>query len=224
MAAVSGSIYKVEFQFRTQDCLALYAGKGVDHTPPHNLVGKCAQLCRIEYGVNKLSKGISVVLLEKPYDVAIGQTPLLHNFSRIVPIQTGNSIVLEDRTYSIEEGRLMGEKENPYEFHLLETTVKKKKKVPDVIEEKGFVVRFNFEDRLYFRDPVPFPTVRDYLEWLRIKDNEGAEKGAVLDDKLKDQIRKAARVDILHWCLKIKGYMKEEEEKIEEDKKNGWLF
>jgi len=223
MAAVSGSIYKVETLFKKYDCLALYSGKGVDHTPPHNLVGKCAQLCRIEYGVKKLSKGISVVLLEKPFETAIGQTPLIHSFSRVVPVQTESTIDLEGRTYSIEEGELRGEEDNQYEFHPVPKldkpkkptkgkSGKKSKKKPE--EEHGYLVRFNFEDRIYFRNPVPFATVRDELEWLRTKDEEGADMGLEINDELRGQIRKAARVDILHWSLKIKGYMRNE----------GWLF
>ncbi|MBD3259911.1 hypothetical protein GF371_04755 [Candidatus Woesearchaeota archaeon] len=208
MAAVSGSVYKVDFQFREFGCLALYAGKGVDHTPPHKLVGRCAQLCRIEYGVKKLSKGISVFLLEKPYEIAIGQTPLLSNLSRVVPVQKDETtaIKLEERTFSIEEGELKGKEGNMYEFHSYPKT--------DNGREASYLVRFNFEDGIFFRDPVPFPTVRDYLEWLRTKDKAGADKGAELDRRLKEQIKKAVRADILHWRLSIKGYMKNE----------GWLF
>ncbi|MBW3012620.1 hypothetical protein KY340_00275 [Candidatus Woesearchaeota archaeon] len=214
MGAVSGSVYQVEYQFKVRDVLAIYAGRGVHHTPPHELVGKCARLALVDYGINKLSKGISLFMLEEPYKIALGNTPLVNSLSRVVPIQKSDATRILSIDYHIGEGELVGSGRTAHEKHVVGKRTKEGKNGKIAESDIQYLVRFNFEDELIFTGPNPFATVREHLEWLRTKEDGGVEKGAKMDDLLRTQLKRATRIDIIHWLLKIKGYQKNE----------GWLF
>jgi hypothetical protein len=214
MGAVSGSIYQVEYQFKVRDVLAIYAGRGVHHTPPHELVGKCARLALVDYGINKLSKGISLFMLEEPYQIALGSTPLIKSLSRVVPVQKSDIVKLLSEDYNIGEGELVGAGRNAHEKHIIGKRIKRDKKDKITETDIQYLVRFNLEDEIVFTGPNPFATVREHLEWLRTKEDQGMAKGAKMEDLLRTELKRATRIDVIHWLLKIKGYQKNE----------GWLF
>jgi len=182
MAAVSGSIYKIEFQSRERDVLALYAGSGVYHTPPHNLAGLSARVAFIPYGVNVLSKGISCYLLEHDYMKALAKTPLPKSLSRVLPIQKSDFAEISGKRYFIGQGTLT----NGCEFH----------------ENPPFTVLFDFAKELHFGGPIDFKNVSEYLEWLASGEQKNDSSPVEhIDYIVVEQLKRAARLDIIYWRL-----------------------
>lgn len=182
MAAVSGSIYKIEFQSRERDVLALYAGSGVYHTPPHKLSGLSARVAFIPYGVNVLSKGISCYLLEHDYMKALAKTPLPKSLSRVIPVQKSDFAEINGAKYFIGQGTFA----NGCEAH----------------DNPPFTVMFDFASELHFGGPIDFSNVSAYLEWLADgEQSNGRSSVERIDDIVVEQLKRAARLDIIYWRL-----------------------